>query len=177
MKILSKQKSKALSKKIVINNFFEFSHHGYDFKDHISHVFTPSDLIISSIRCLGIESNKNLRTFLIDTFNTSEVLEQRFEYTLQLMGFEFEGEEFIVWFNATGKGTTVESFCKDPGIHHRFCVAILRKMKYTLKQSYIDKVPLNIATHLNKDNSLKKNYLDCHVVSKEQFKKNTPHLR
>ena len=89
------------------------------------------------------------------------------------MGFEFENHKFLVWFNATGKGTTVETFCSDPLVHHRFCVAILRKINYKLNNRYLDQIPKAVQLKLKPDNSLKKDYFDEFVVSEKELKKKT----
>lgn len=177
LKILSKKESKLLSEQVVSNHFFAFSNYGYNYKNKEQEFsfFNPTTLLISCIRCIGITKNSDLRNFLITTFKTSEVLEQKLEYTHQLMGFEFENHKFLVWFNATGKGTTVETFCTDPAIHHRFCVAILRKIKYKLNNRYLDQIPMSIKLKLNPDNSLKPDYFNEFVVSEKSLKKKAPY--
>lgn len=173
VKILSKKESKILSTQIVSNHFFAFSNHGYKFPKSQSEYsfFNPTTLLISCIRCIGISKNSDLRIFLISTFKTSEVLEQKLEFTHQLMGFEFENQKFLVWFNATGKGTTVETFCTDPLIHHRFCVAILRKINYKLNKNYLSSIPEGIKVKLKPDQSLKPDYFNEFVVSEKELKK------
>lgn len=175
MKILSKSISKQFASEIKRSLFFAFSSHGYKFDDHVLAIFTPSNLIISCLQNLKIP-HKNLRTKLSSVFKTTEISQMKMEFTYELIGFEFEGHKFLVWFNATGKGTTVETNCTDPGIHHRFCLSVLHKLNYKMDKEDLGFLPARYHGHLNDDKSLKSDYFNEYLVSHEEFKK-SPHFR
>lgn len=179
LKILTKSEAKELSKKVQ-NLTFQMVDYGYRWSrtdKTMASFIAPLSFMSGLARNLNLNSNKDLRSFLMQHFNTEEVLEQKFEYTMQLMGFEFEKTKFLVWFNATGKGCSVESNCKDPGIYHRFVLTLLRNLNYQVEEDLIKYIPKSYRSQLNPDRTLPIDYLNDLVVSKEEFLKKVPYLK
>lgn len=169
MKIIPKKRIMEEAEKIVSSRFSEFNMWGYNFKDNAAELFTPGYLFISFARSKGIITNKNLRAYLKKVFKTEDVLERRYEYAYQVMAFEFENETFVVWFNATGQGSTIETECLDHTIYHRFCLALLKKISHKVSEDRLVYAPNFVKKELSATGVLKLSYLSKYLASKKAF--------
>lgn len=166
MKILPKNRILSEANKIVESKMAKFVSYGYRFPydQKISTLYTPPYLIISLCSTLGIKNNKSLKLELTRIFNTTDFIEKKYEYVLQVMAFEFEEEIFVVWFNATGKGTTVETVSNDHIKFHNFCLKLLKIIPYEMDKKKISQAPIFIQENINQNGSLKDNYLNQYLI-------------
>lgn len=150
------------------NFFFDAMLKGYDFE--ISDLI-PARFIMNITSDLEL-SARSLQVRVRTCFNESLVMKRGSEVNYYILGLEFEEETFIVWFNTTRKGTTIDTPCRDLAKFHRFCIAFLQKIEYAIPDNNLwifDSFPLLIP--LNR--KIPNDFINEHLLSNNVFNTNT----
>jgi hypothetical protein len=171
MKILLKKDIFKEAEKIISNFSSQLNMWGYQFPERSGELFVPGYLFISWARNHGITTNKALREYLQKIFKTDNIIQKQYDYTFQVMAFEFEKHVFVVWFNATGKGSTIETTCLDNEVYHRFCLSLLHKLKYRINKERLEFAPDYVLKEVSKTGVLSNNFLNSFLSPKSFFNK------
>lgn len=162
MRLMTKKEIKEYQEQIFSSKFIDFCVSGYK---RGFHQMSPESLLSNINSALGLK-HRELHKRLNEVFGVPAVRVSGYsEYIVY--GFVFQGEQFLVYFNGTNKGTSVETLCEDNSIHSKFCVNLLRRLAFNAPNSGLE-------YHLegvNRDGSLKREYLQDKLIPLDQFRK------